>query len=300
FLPVVSLEFLTLSQSKQWEVNRALTLVGRKLPCKVRLQSRSVSRVHCALLLTRQGLWVVDLLGRNGICVNGQPVRWALLQDGAWLQIGRFHIRICYQQTIQPIASSSNLGVLELDEDRYAPGPLSVVTRVNGQAPVRSQEPGLLTLLPRPLPPSLAAMPEGLPQQMLAQFQQSMLMMAQMLRSMHRDQLDLLNEALNRICDMDRQIQDLRIQLHEPTDVSGSIETNRPAESESLHANEEDSASLPNLKSASPDCPLPPTDSPAAKVDPADYHTWLNRRMQALHKERQNLLQRIISAVVGK
>src|SRR5262249_55310160 len=144
----------------------------------------------CALLLTRQGLWVVDLLGRNGTFVNGQPVPWALLQDGARLQIGRFPIRICYQQAIRPKVSSSNPGVLELDEDRYVLGPLSVLTRVNGQAPVRSQEPGLPTLLPQPLPPALAAMSEGLPQQMLTQFQQSMLMMAQMMRSMHRDQLD--------------------------------------------------------------------------------------------------------------
>jgi pSer/pThr/pTyr-binding forkhead associated (FHA) protein len=300
FLPAVSLEFLSYPQSRQWAVNRVLTLVGGQLPCKVRLDSRSVSPVHCALLLTRQGLWIVNLLGRNGIAVNGRPVRWALLQDGARLQIGRFPIRVSYEKISCPKTYSSDPDVLELDEHPYAPEPLSVATRVNCQAPICSQGPDLPTLLPSPLSHALAAISECLQQQMLAQFQQSMVMMAQMLTSMHRDQLNLLNEALNRVRGMDRQIQDLRNKLCESTVASESSLNNGPVESKSRPTNEDDFASLPEMKSLSTECPVSPAQSPEAKADPPDYHTWLNRRMQALHKERQSLLQKIMSAVVGE
>jgi pSer/pThr/pTyr-binding forkhead associated (FHA) protein len=299
-LPAVSLEFLGCRQSRQWEVNRALTLVGRQPPCKVRLESRSVSRVHCALLLTPHGLWIVNLLGRNGISVNDQPVRWAHLRDGAQLQIGRFAIRLRYQEISRPEACSSDPDVLELDEHPHAPKPLSLVTRVNGRAPMCSQGPDLPALLPSLLPPTVSVMSDSSQQEMLAQFQQSMVMMARMLSSMHRDQLNILNEALNRILGMDRQIQDLRNQLREPTSATGSSLSTRPMESKSLPPHENDAASSPEMKSLSPDGPVPAAQNPAANAETPDYHTWIHRRMQALRKERQSLLQKIKSVVVGK
>src|SRR5262249_24107640 len=58
-------------------VDRVLTLVGRAPGCHVRLADSSVSPIHCALLLSSEGLWVVDLRSRDGTWVNGCQVRWA-------------------------------------------------------------------------------------------------------------------------------------------------------------------------------------------------------------------------------
>ena len=40
-------------------------------------------------------------------------------------------------------------------------------------------------------------------------------------------------------------------------------------------------------------------ESSSAEVSPAHYHAWFNRRMQALQKERQSPLRKLLSAVVG-
>jgi pSer/pThr/pTyr-binding forkhead associated (FHA) protein len=70
-----------------------LSLVGSSTDCDVRLLDPGVSSVHCSLLYTRMGLWVVDVLGKGGIEVNGTPVRHALLSEGDEVYFGRSAIR---------------------------------------------------------------------------------------------------------------------------------------------------------------------------------------------------------------
>jgi pSer/pThr/pTyr-binding forkhead associated (FHA) protein len=87
-LPTVTLEFKNATQlgggpAPVWQLDRTITFVGQALQCKVRFKCPSVSRLHCALVRTRGGVWVVDLLGRKGISVNGSRVRFAKLNDGS-------------------------------------------------------------------------------------------------------------------------------------------------------------------------------------------------------------------------
>ena len=56
-----------------------MAVLGSSARCKVRLYDPNVSKHHCALLRTPSGLWVIDLLGRDGITVNGESVRFAPL-----------------------------------------------------------------------------------------------------------------------------------------------------------------------------------------------------------------------------
>ncbi|MGH7226180.1 MAG: FHA domain-containing protein, partial [Gemmataceae bacterium] len=100
-LPRVGLDFRE-GTAKQplWMVDRVLTLVGSSVLCKVRLHSPTVSRTHCALLHTPTGMWVIDLLGREGIRVNDTAVRWARLEDGDELRIGQF--LVCPRYLGQP------------------------------------------------------------------------------------------------------------------------------------------------------------------------------------------------------
>ena len=94
-LPQIKLEFLNgVTHQPVWSLTRMLTLVGRTRRCKIHFEHDSVSGVHCGLLLTRDGLWTVDLLGHGGTQVDGRPVRCARLDSGQLLQVGEFCMRV--------------------------------------------------------------------------------------------------------------------------------------------------------------------------------------------------------------
>ncbi len=80
-------------------VNRVMVLLGRADGCKIRLLDSSVSKYHCSLIRTPRGVWVVDLLSRNGIWVNGAKVPWARLEQGDRLEVGAFVLRLHYGES---------------------------------------------------------------------------------------------------------------------------------------------------------------------------------------------------------
>jgi anti-anti-sigma factor len=97
-MPKVDLEFRFDSGGQPtWSVNRLLTLAGRSPLCKLRSENPLISAVHCALLLTRSGLWAVDLLGRGGTKVDGEDIRAVPLESGAELTIGNDQIGVFYE-----------------------------------------------------------------------------------------------------------------------------------------------------------------------------------------------------------
>lgn len=98
-LPVVELELLnTQYQGKKWPINRVITLVGRDDRCRITVLDDRLSRVQCSLLLLPSGLWVIDLMGKGGIELNGQPCRCGLLSAGAELSIGPYKLTAHYPQ----------------------------------------------------------------------------------------------------------------------------------------------------------------------------------------------------------
>jgi len=104
-LPPVSLEFVKggvhqggVLRPARCAVNRVLVLMGRTDGCKIRLMDSSVSKFHCSLIRTPRGVWVVDLLSRNGIWVNGTKVPWARLEQGDRLEVGEFVLRLRYDE----------------------------------------------------------------------------------------------------------------------------------------------------------------------------------------------------------
>jgi pSer/pThr/pTyr-binding forkhead associated (FHA) protein len=101
-LPHYALEFLedSLPQTVR-TIDRRMTLIGRHSICRVRFDDDSVSRVHCALVLTAEGLWVVDLLGRDGTRRDGTRVRYELLQSGCEIAVG-VHSMIVWLRELSP------------------------------------------------------------------------------------------------------------------------------------------------------------------------------------------------------
>lgn len=97
--PNVALTFLNArnrsGRSRITRVRNPITLVGWSHLCHLRLQHRSVGRVHCSLVWTPTGLWAVDLMW-GGTRVNGELINFAQLEGEDTLEMGRFQLRLTY------------------------------------------------------------------------------------------------------------------------------------------------------------------------------------------------------------
>src|SRR5262245_35424313 len=76
------------------DITRDMTLVGRKEDCDLRLEHKSVSKMHCVIAKTDGLLFVRDLGSTNGTRVNGQRVRRAALLPNDQLTIANYKFRI--------------------------------------------------------------------------------------------------------------------------------------------------------------------------------------------------------------
>ena len=84
------------------ELEHEITLVGRSHKCQIQIDDESVSRVHCALVPTTQGLLVVDLLGKRGIRVDDKSIRWGYVENGSVLTIGRYELSVWHRTAAAP------------------------------------------------------------------------------------------------------------------------------------------------------------------------------------------------------
>lgn len=233
-LPRVALEFQSRSAGHSlWRMSQVLALVGSSSRCKVRLFDSNVSKLHCALLRTAQGLWVVDLLGRGGITVNSVQTRFARLGVGDVLGLGQVIVRPTFEDA--SLAGGPGSGVwggggagsmipgAGLPE-RQTPRPWSA-----GGFPAAPLNPGFLPparfATDRPSgtelnlaggDPALAMLLNHfgqMQQQMLDQFQNSMMMMMQMFGGMHREQMGMVRDELNHLRELSLEIASLKAQM---------------------------------------------------------------------------------------
>jgi predicted component of type VI protein secretion system len=76
------------------EILRDLTVVGRKEECDLRLEHKSVSKMHCVIVKTDGLLLLRDLGSTNGTRVNGHRVRRAALLPNDQLTIAHYKYRV--------------------------------------------------------------------------------------------------------------------------------------------------------------------------------------------------------------
>jgi pSer/pThr/pTyr-binding forkhead associated (FHA) protein len=76
------------------ELIKDLILVGRKDDCDLRLEHKSVSKMHCVIAKTDGLLFLRDLGSTNGTRVNGQRVRRAALLPNDQLSIANYKFRV--------------------------------------------------------------------------------------------------------------------------------------------------------------------------------------------------------------
>jgi len=234
-------------------MNRVMSLIGSAGGCKFRLADPSVAPFHCSLLRSPLGLWVVDLLGPDGIGVNDTLVRYALLADNDVLKVGRYRVRIRCQfpgrdhdivratsrtrspgdrsqlpaETGLPIAIPEIAGFPALSPTAWQ-GSLSRVFSPLGPGPQASH----IEWIPsasRPGAGELARLDNGeladsvlvplvnqfglMQQQMMDQFQQTISMLVQMFGSLHRDQMDVIRAELDQLRDLTKEFQAIKVEL---------------------------------------------------------------------------------------
>jgi pSer/pThr/pTyr-binding forkhead associated (FHA) protein len=265
-----------------WRVGRILTLVGRSPDCRLKIPDDGISRFHCALIRTPEGLWVADLLSREGIRVNGARVRFAKVEDGASLHVGRYRMVAKYVN-----AASSSGEVSAWSIDPIAPDQLPAVAprrrppAPTAKASIVERAPSSLT--PADLEPFVARF-EQMQQQMFEQFHQAMMTMFQTFGAMHREQMGQVREELDRIRELSRELHSLQSGPAEPSQPPPPKPSPRP------EGSGRDRPAYP---------PAGPPKGPTTPTAGAELHDLISQRIARLQDERQGRWRRVLELISG-
>lgn len=298
-----------------WPLNRPLVLIGSSHECKVQLHGSGVSRVHCSLVSSPKGVWVVDLRGSGGVLLNEERVRHARLSFGDVMRVGSFSIRYCRRALAAKEDQSQVIQVVRAPQDDES-GPEPKAWRLASQEQ-SSATPVPATAPSDSLPAPLLSQFSQMQSQMFDQFQQGMLMMFQMFGTLQKEHMELVREELSHIQEVSREIHQVQRELLKQTPRPGApsaIAPLRPEEPRRL------SGKLAAPVSPQPIAPAPDEVRPKDKIPAAhrpleqkpveesnrerpttmsdahgaEMHAWLCARIENLKEERQSRWQRIM------
>jgi pSer/pThr/pTyr-binding forkhead associated (FHA) protein len=125
-----------------------LTVVGRKEDCDLRLNHKSISKMHCVIVKTDGLLLLRDLGSTNGTRVNGTRVRRAALLPNDQLSIAGYKYKVHF---------GPNLGIQSAAGDRTQQIDPGEASRLLGKSEHR------VAAGTPPEVPSLPAQPNPLP-----------------------------------------------------------------------------------------------------------------------------------------
>lgn len=212
-LPAVVLEFPHQANRPSWKLSRVLTLLGRTPECRLRFLDPEISKFHCSLLRTPSGVWVIDLLSRTGIRLNGILVRWALLENGDQLQIGPHLIQV---RCSMPASGQADPEIRSLTTVALVkPQPELPAPRLEASfAPPRDPTAYVSTELAQSMMATMANQFSQMQQQMFEQFQQTLMMMAQTFGSLQRDQMAQVRDELDQLRRLNQDLLALQVQAN--------------------------------------------------------------------------------------
>jgi predicted component of type VI protein secretion system len=90
------------------EIGKEMMLVGRQEDCDLRLDHKSVSKMHCVIVKTDGLLLLRDLGSTNGTRVNGTRVRRAALLPNDKLSVANFHYRVLFGAALAAAAQEEH------------------------------------------------------------------------------------------------------------------------------------------------------------------------------------------------
>lgn len=307
-----AIDFLTQPERESpIHLGHNLVLVGRSEECLVCLPFSDVSKAHCSLLKSPLGVWVVDLLGRGGIFVNETHVRFARLDDGDELRIGRHRLRFQIDESrprprtaaapsralvrraaeTPPAlwsdgASPPSSGVSMVPVWRYPDA--EIQTAINGRP---SSQVELVQALMQPMVQQFGLMQ----QQMFEQFHQAMMGMFQTFGAAHREQMSDFRDELDEVRRLTQELQELQKQAATRNEEAATARAASPRAEPTA-----ENGPLPSSTSRSGSAPEPPPPEeplfrrPPTKSD-AGVHNILFERIATLQDERQTRWQRILA-----
>ncbi len=101
------------------------TLIGRSGDCQVTIEDPLVSREHAKIVIDGQTITVFDLKSRNGVKVNGHPVRGnAQIFDGDRIRVGTQELVFCLVDNVEK--SMKTTGFLRHCADCHLPYPQEI------------------------------------------------------------------------------------------------------------------------------------------------------------------------------
>jgi pSer/pThr/pTyr-binding forkhead associated (FHA) protein len=266
--PPVRLKLQNSSGGRTLVLDRTITLVGNAPICKLRINSSRVSSVHCSLVRTGGGLLVVDLASREGLRVNGAPIRAAILSAGDVLDIGGFRLEVSFEHPPPPPIEPTTT-----EEDVRVPfDPTELATRSDLTSP--------------PIPPGaflhsdefIEAFGPVMDQfsahqdQTFHQFQEMMATMVRAFGAMFTEHREFVKEELSRLDQL------IRVLANERTESTPSVAPTPPLV-------RRDAPAAPDLS-----VPLPPL-SPGQGGE--QIHLWLQQRIGELGEKRASFWRQL-------
>ena len=93
--PQFALQFQGVEQAdNHWPVNRVVTMIGRGSQCKLRLNHPSMPIVQSCLVRTKNGCWLIDIIGTGTTGVNKHAITIAPIDIGDILHLGPFQVEV--------------------------------------------------------------------------------------------------------------------------------------------------------------------------------------------------------------
>jgi hypothetical protein len=317
---------------RQSRIKHQVNLVGWNHLCNLRLQHHTVERVHCGLVDTGKGLWLVDLRSSVGTQVNDERIELSRLAEGDRIGIGRFELVVGMRELGADsvvLAGDAHSGAGKVTKprasDSHGDGDVFV-----SDAPGEPREPSGLTATPKtlavpaaplmpmlPMPPfagglSTAGMPgggslsDGMAMAMMQQFalmqqqlfehtQHLLTSVVQAFHSAHHSQLDLIREELGRLHELNRELQELNAKKSQ---ASAEPDPGPCPAPQAAAEPAQPRRPLPRAAHTDPEF-APRADAAREEEQPADVHGWLNSRIRQLEKERTSRWQRIMQMLTS-
>lgn len=89
------------------------TLLGRSTCCDLRIDSNDISRRHCFLLVTAEGVWIRDLSSANGTIVDNRRLEEGeeyLLHPGSRISLGPIDFSVHFELKESPAVAQIGPG----------------------------------------------------------------------------------------------------------------------------------------------------------------------------------------------
>ena len=290
-----------------WRISRSLVLCGSSPACKLQLEGRGVSSIHASLLQTPAGLFLVDLLGKEGTFVNGTRVRSARLGDGDVLAMGACEVRVRHHSSVTTRPGNSPLAHQDSTQRRGLPAridPGGSLQVANGA----DLDPSMVALVR-----AMFAEFGQVHAQATDRFQESMMAVLQSFVMMHGEQMTVIRAEMDQIRKLTEEQTNLRQRVEGGFPESSLPPTLRLVQGEPRRSTAPPATKTlrlispqgrsqaridPIIEGASRPAIARPVPSAAGMPDSPDLHGQIIHRIATIQAERQGRWQKLLKTLL--